>query len=86
MAQVVAEPRDDIGTDKGEGKSAYSLPPCGRSPKLEALLHEALRLHPPLIILMRVAQQDIEVEGHIVHKGQSIAVSPAVPQSARTRP
>ena len=49
------------------------------------LAHEALRLHPPLIILMRVAQQDIEVEGHIVHKGQSIAVSPAVSNQLEPR-
>ena len=77
MAQVVAE-LDDIYTDKGEGKPAYSFAAIRQIPKLEASLKEALRLHPPLIILMRVAQQDIEVEGHIVHKGQSIAVSPAV--------
>ena len=47
-------------------------------PQLENALKEALRLHPPLIILMRVVQKDFHVEGYEISAGQSIAVSPAV--------
>lgn len=39
---------------------------------------ETLRLHPPLIILMRGAQDEFEVAGHPIHKGQMVAASPAV--------
>ena len=31
---------------------------------LESVLKETLRLHPPLIILMRVVQEEIELAGH----------------------
>lgn len=77
LSQVVAE-LDDIYADKGEGKPEYSFAAMRQIPKLEASLKEALRLHPPLIILMRVVQEDFVVEGYEVRAGQSIAVSPAV--------
>jgi len=47
-------------------------------PKLENVLKETLRLHPPLIILMRVAQAEFEVAGFPIHKGQMVAASPAI--------
>ena len=47
-------------------------------PKLENVLKETLRLHPPLIILMRVAQDEFEVEGYPIHKGDFVAASPAI--------
>lgn len=47
-------------------------------PKLENVLKETLRLHPPLIILMRVAQGEYEVEGYPIHKGDFVAASPAI--------
>ncbi|MDL9937855.1 cytochrome P450 [Gordonia sp. ABSL1-1] len=77
MEQVVAE-LDDIYADKGEGKAEYSFAAMRQIPKLEASLKEALRLHPPLIILMRVVQEDIQIEDFEIKAGQSIAVSPAV--------
>lgn len=77
LDQVVEE-LDDIYADKGEGRAEYSFAAMRQIPKLEASLKEALRLHPPLIILMRVVQEDFEVEGHEVKAGQTIAVSPAV--------
>ncbi|MCI3948579.1 MAG: cyp [Acidimicrobiales bacterium] len=47
-------------------------------PRLEAAIKEALRLHPPLIILMRVAKVPLEVEGVTIAPGQMVAASPAV--------
>lgn len=47
-------------------------------PTLENVLKETLRLHPPLIILMRVAQDEFEVAGHAIHRGDFVAASPAI--------
>ncbi|MEV4235922.1 MULTISPECIES: cytochrome P450 [unclassified Nocardia] len=47
-------------------------------PNLEAVLKETLRLHPPLIILMRVAQGEFEVCGHRIAPGDLVAATPAI--------
>ena len=47
-------------------------------PRLEAAVKEALRLHPPLIILMRVAKVPVDVAGVRIEPGQMVAASPAV--------
>ena len=47
-------------------------------PHLESAIKEALRLHPPLILLLRVAQDDLEVCGHRITKGDLVGASPAI--------
>jgi sterol 14-demethylase len=47
-------------------------------PTLESAVKETLRLHPPLILLLRVAQQDIEIGGHVIPAGTMVGASPAV--------
>ena len=47
-------------------------------PLLESSVKEALRLHPPLILLLRVAKEELEVEGFAIHAGQMVAASPSV--------
>ncbi|MFQ6397719.1 cytochrome P450 [Nocardia sp. KC 131] len=47
-------------------------------PNLEASLKEALRLHPPLIIVMRIARGEFEVCGHQIADGDMVAATPAV--------
>ncbi len=47
-------------------------------PLLESCIKEALRLHPPLILLLRVAKQDLEVDGVRIAAGDLVAASPAV--------
>ena len=47
-------------------------------PALECALKETLRLHPPLIILMRKAMRDFEYKGWTVPAGDLVAASPAV--------
>jgi sterol 14alpha-demethylase len=47
-------------------------------PKLEHSIMEALRLHPPLIILMRKVVTDFHYKGWTVPAGKLVAVSPAV--------
>lgn len=65
---------DDLYAD-GQEVSFHAL---RQIPKLENVLKESLRLHPPLIILMRVAQGEFEVEGYPIHKGDFVAASPAI--------
>ncbi len=47
-------------------------------PELESAIKEALRLHPPLIILMRKVVRDFEYGGFRIEAGKLVAVSPAV--------
>jgi sterol 14-demethylase len=47
-------------------------------PQLENGIKEALRLHPPLIILMRKVMRDFRYKGWTVPAGKLVAVSPAV--------
>jgi len=47
-------------------------------PELECAIKESLRLHPPLILLMRKATTDFHYGGFRVAPGKIVAVSPAV--------
>ncbi|KZS57937.1 cytochrome P450 [Mycobacterium kansasii] len=72
-AEVIAE-LDELYTD-GQPVSFHAL---RQIPHLENVLKETLRLHPPLIILMRVAKGEFEVEGYPIHEGELAAASPAI--------
>ncbi|MGE0219943.1 cytochrome P450 [Mycolicibacterium sp.] len=72
-AKVQAE-LDELYAD-GQEVSFHAL---RQIPLLDNAVKETLRLHPPLIILMRVAQEDFEVVGHPIRKGQMVAASPAI--------
>ncbi|OFJ53200.1 cytochrome P450 [Mycolicibacterium grossiae] len=72
-AEVRAE-LDDLYAD-GQEVSFHAL---RQIPKLDNVVKETLRLHPPLIILMRVAQDDFEVKGLPIRKGDFVAASPAI--------
>jgi sterol 14alpha-demethylase len=73
MKDVVAE-LDDLYADGSE----VSFQALRSIPRLEAALKETLRLHPPLIILMRVVQEEIELAGHPIPPGTVVAASPRV--------
>lgn len=45
---------------------------------IENVVKEALRMHPPLFMLVRVAQVDWELFGHHIPKGTWVVVSPTV--------
>jgi sterol 14alpha-demethylase len=70
----VQQELDDLYSD-GQEVSFHAL---RQIPNLDNALKETLRLHPPLIILMRVAQDEFEVAGYPIHKGQMVAASPAI--------
>jgi sterol 14-demethylase len=73
MKRVVAE-LDELYADGRE----VSYQALRDIPELECTLKEALRLHPPLIILMRKVQREFEYGGVTVDVGKTVAVSPAV--------
>ena len=70
----VAAELDELYSD-GHSVSFHAL---RQIPRLETVLKETLRLHPPLIILMRVAKGEFEVGGYPIHEGDLVAASPAV--------
>lgn len=55
-----------------------SFPALQQIPMLENVLKETLRLHPPLIILMRIAKGEFAVEGYPIEEGDLVATSPAI--------
>ena len=71
---AVVEELDDL---RAEGQEV-SYQALRAMPRLEAAIKESLRLHPPLIILMRVAKVPLDVGGVRIEPGQMVAASPAV--------
>lgn len=47
-------------------------------PKMEDFLREVLRMHPPLVTLIRVVEQDFYYKDYIIPKGYRTVMSPAV--------
>jgi sterol 14alpha-demethylase len=60
------------------GGAEVSYQALREMPHLESAVKEALRLHPPLILLLRVAKEDVEVDGFIIRAGQMVGASPSV--------
>ena len=78
MQGVVAELDDLYADPDGTGAAEISFQALRSIPRLEAVLKETLRLHPPLIILLRVVQEEIELAGHTIVPGTMVAASPQV--------
>ena len=60
------------------GGAEVSYQALREMPRLESAVKEALRLHPPLILLLRVAKEDVEVGGFSIRTGQMVGASPSV--------
>jgi sterol 14alpha-demethylase len=73
----LAAVRAELDTLYADG-SEVSYQALREIPRLESAVKEALRLHPPLILLLRVAKTDLEVDGFAIDKGAMVAASPAV--------
>ncbi|MFZ1310653.1 MAG: cytochrome P450, partial [Candidatus Microthrix parvicella] len=73
MAKVIVE-LDELYADGTE----VSFQALREMPHLEAAIKEALRLHPPLILLLRVANVGVEVDGCRIAPGKMVAASPAI--------
>jgi sterol 14-demethylase len=73
MADVVRE-LDELYADGSE----VSFQALRSIPVLESALKETLRLHPPLIILLRMVREDFDLLGRTIPVGTLIAASPRV--------
>lgn len=73
LAGVVAE-LDRLYADG----STVSFQAMREIPKLESAVKEALRLHPPLILLLRVANGDFTVSGFSIRHGDYVGATPAI--------
>jgi sterol 14-demethylase len=78
MAAVVAELDELYAGRRGEGTVEVSFQALRSIPQLEAALKETLRLHPPLVLLLRVAQEEIEIGGHVLPAGTMVGATPRV--------
>src|SRR5690606_29157045 len=74
---VVAEVVAELAALYADG-TEVSFQALRSIPVLESALKETLRLHPPLIILMRLVREDFEVLGRTVPAGTVLAASPRV--------
>jgi len=74
---VLTRVDDELGQLYADG-AEVSYQALRAMPLLESSIKEALRLHPPLILLLRVAKEELEVEGVAIHAGQMVAASPSV--------
>jgi len=57
---------------------AVSFQALREIPLLEAAVKEALRLHPPLILLLRAATRELEIEDYQIPANALVGVSPAI--------
>jgi sterol 14-demethylase len=75
LAATVTAEVDDLMARGGGDVSYHDL---REVPWLEATLKETLRVHPPLILLLRKAMVDLDVGGYRVDVGKMVGASPAV--------
>jgi len=68
---------DELDTLYADG-SEVSYQALREIPDLECSIKEALRLHPPLIILMRKVMHDFRYKDWTVEAGKLVAVSPSI--------
>ncbi|MEE3330571.1 MAG: cytochrome P450 [Myxococcota bacterium] len=74
VKERVTNELDDLFAD-GRAVSFHAL---REIPELECAIKEALRLHPPLILLMRKVMHAFHYKGWTIPAGTTVAVSPAV--------
>ena len=74
---LMGEVTEELDEIYGDGRDV-SYQALREIPKLEQAIHEALRLHPPLILLMRKVMYDFHYKQWTIPAGKLVGVSPAV--------
>jgi sterol 14alpha-demethylase len=72
--EAVTTELDDLYADGSE----VSYQALREIPRLESAIKEALRLHPPLILVLRMAKENVDWMGYRIRPGQLVGASPAV--------
>lgn len=71
MAKAQAELADVIGRGKPIHKADVT-----RLPYLQCVLKETFRLHPPISLIQRKVEQDVNLCGYTIPKGSRVIVNP----------
>ena len=81
--QILQEVREELDTLFGaDGEVTFQR--LREVPKLENTLKEVLRLHPPLIVLMRQVTEDMPFKDYVIRAGDMVWASPPVTVAAKT--
>jgi len=75
--EVMANVVEELDAIYADGRKV-SFQALREIPLLEGVIKETIRMHPPLIILMRKVVKDFHFKGFTVKAGDLVAVSPAV--------
>ena len=75
--EEMAAVRDELDELFADG-SEVSYQALREIPRLEAATKEALRLHPPLILVLRRATRDLDLAGHAIAEGSLVGASLSV--------
>ncbi|GMH83041.1 hypothetical protein TL16_g09464, partial [Triparma laevis f. inornata] len=79
MRRVIQEQNDVVG---GDSRRELTFDDINNMPLLHNCMREALRLHPPLVLLMRKVLKDLKVStggnDYVIPKGDVVMVSPSV--------
>ncbi len=72
--EYAGEVLDELQTLFRDGQE-LTLEALREIPRLERFIEEVLRLHPPLILLMRRVIEDIDYNGTLIEAGKTVAIS-----------
>lgn len=75
---VVSELLDEQRAVLGGDDEPFTYEGYTKMKKLRSTVMEVLRLHPPLMLLMRTVEQDVNFKEYTIRKGSVVAVSPNV--------
>merc|ERR1712187_1064730 len=76
--KLVAELKAEQADVLGGANAPFTFEGYGKMKKLRSAVMETLRLHPPLMLLMRTVEQDIVYKKFDIPKGSVVCVSPNV--------
>merc|ERR1740139_1249004 len=75
VKELLEEQRATLGAGDG---AKFTFEGYERMKKLRAAVTETLRMHPPLFLLMRTVEQDVQFKDYTIRRGNVVACSPNV--------
>jgi len=74
LADLLEEQRGLLGGDE----APFTFGACEKMKKMRSAVMESLRMHPPLMLLMRTVEADVNFKDYHIRRGSVVAVSPNV--------